>query len=160
MEKIAIIPGSFDPITLGHVDIIKRAAEIFDKVYVVSLVNAEKGGMFSPEQRFEIMQSATRGIKNVECAVCDGLTSDFMKYVGAKYIVKGIRDTTDFAYENGLAEIMRHFAEGSETVFLPATPALSYISSTYAREKIKYGCDLSDIADSETAEIIRKNYNK
>ena len=156
--KTAIIPGSFDPVTLGHVDLIRRAAAVFDKVYPVIVVNAEKSGMFYPDERLKILKSACRDIENAECRVFDGLTSDFAKEVGAKFIAKGARNSTDFNYETGLAEIMKKFDPELETVFFPADPMLAYMSSTYARECIRYGCSLSGIVDSETEKLIHKFY--
>jgi len=162
MEKKAIIPGSYDPATKGHVDLIKRAAKIFDEVHAVVMINAEKRntGMFSPEERLLILESATRDIPNVRCAVCCGLTSDYTKENGIGFIAKGVRNATDFDYEYSLAEIMKHFHEGIETVLIPAEPSLSYVSSTYVRERIRHGCDLSDVADSETAALIERLYKK
>ena len=159
--KKAIVTGSFDPCTLGHVDIIKRAARMFDRVHVVAMVNAEKnGGLFTPEERLLILKSALSGIENVECDICTGLASDYTKEKGIEFIVKGARNATDFDYEYSLAEIMRHFHEGIETVILPAEPSLSYISATYARERIRYGCDLSDIADEATEKLIKELYEQ
>ena len=160
--KKAIIPGSFDPATLGHLDLAERAARIFDEVHVVAMVNSEKAGagMFSPDERLAVLESLTRGIPNVRCAVCTGLASDYTKANGIEFIVKGARNATDFDYEHSLCEIMKHFHGGIETVILPSVPSLSYISSTYARERIRYGCDLSDIVDSETAALIKKLYTE
>lgn len=157
MKKIAIVPGSFDPATQGHVDLIRRAAAIFDEVHAVVMVNAEKNtGMFTAEERLAIIESATRDIENVRCAVCRGLASDYTKENGVSFIAKGVRNATDFDYEYSLCEIMKHFHEGIETVLIPSDPTLSYMSSTYARERIRYGCDLSDIADENTAKLIRE----
>ena len=161
MEKIALIPGSFDPVTKGHVDIVRRAAKMFDKVIVAVMANAEKQkGMFSPQERLEILRCALRDIENAECLLCTGLASDFAVEQGAFYFVKGLRNATDFDYEYSIANIMKKFDRRIETVFLPADPTLAHISSTYARERIRYGCSLDDIADSETARLIMKLYNK
>ena len=159
--KKAIVTGSFDPATLGHADLIRRAAQIFDEVHAVVMVNAEKKntGMFSPEERLRILESLTADIDNVKCAVCTGLASDYTKAEGIDFIVKGVRNATDFDYEYSLAQIMKHFHEGIETVLIPADPTLAYISSTYARERIRYGCDLSDIADKKTAALIKELYD-
>lgn len=164
--KKAIVPGSFDPVTLGHVDLIRRAADIFDEVHAVVMVNAEKrnSGLFTPEERLAILESAVGHLPNVKCALQYGLASDYTRKNGIGFIAKGIRNATDFDYEYGLSEIMKRFHEGIETVFIPADPALAYMSSTYARERIRYGCELSDIADEKTAALIaeiieRKNYN-
>ncbi len=159
MKKIAIIPGSYDPATLGHIDIIKRAADIFDEVYAAIMVNSEKKGLFTPDERLEILSCACRDITNAKPVIWTSLASDLMNETGAKYIVKGARNSTDFDYEHSLSEIMRRFALGSETVILPSRPEYFHVSSTYARELLKYGNDLSDVADDETAEIMRRLYN-
>lgn len=161
MKKV-LVPGSFDPVTLGHIDLIKRAAAVFDEVHAVVMVNGAKvqSGMFSPEERLEILNIATRDIPNVKCALCDGLASDYTKREGIEFIAKGARNATDFDYEYSLFEIMKHFHEGIETVIFPATAALSYMSATYARERIRYGCDLSDIADEKTAALIKDIYER
>lgn len=159
MKKIAIVPGSYDPATLGHIDIIKRAADIFDTVYPAIMVNSEKKGLFSPEERLEILSCACRDLPNVEPVVWTFLSSELMRETGAKFIVKGARNATDFDYENSLAEIMRHFAPGCDTVIFPSRPEFFHVSSTYARELLKYGEDLSNIADSETAEVMKRIYN-
>ncbi len=161
MDRIAIIPGSFDPVTRGHIDIVKRAAAVFDKVIVAVMANAEKpGGMFSYEERLELLKCAVRDIENAECMLCDTLASDFAASHGARFFVKGVRSATDFDYEYSLANIMKKFDRNIETLFLPADPVLSHISSTYARERIRYGCDLCDIADSKTAELMMQLYSK
>lgn len=160
-QRIAIVPGSFDPATKGHADIIRRAARIFDKVYPTVMVNAEKLGseMFTPEERLAILKSACRDLgDNIECLMCSSLASDFADSLGASYFVKGVRGATDFDYEYSMAEIMRRFDSRIETILLPASPELAHISSTYARERIKYGCELSDVTDSRTAQLIREIY--
>ncbi len=159
MKKIAIIPGSYDPATLGHIDIISRAAEIFDTVYAAIMVNSEKKGLFSPDERLEILTSACRELSNVKPIVWTSLSSELLSETGAKFIVKGARNSTDFDYEHSLAEIMRHFSPEADTIILPSRPEFFHISSTYARELLKYGNDLSDIADSETAEVMKRIYN-
>ncbi|MCI8610976.1 MAG: pantetheine-phosphate adenylyltransferase [Clostridiales bacterium] len=156
MKRIAMIPGSFDPATLGHVDIIRRAAGAFDEVYAVVMVNAEKQntGMFSPVQRRRILESACRDISNVQCLICEELAAEFADKLGVSYVVKGLRNGTDFDYEYTLAEIMHRFSPRLETVFLPARPALAHVSSTYARERLRYGADLTDVADPATAALM------
>ena len=126
MSKFAIVPGSFDPITAGHFEIIRRAAAIFDHVTVAILVNSEKAGTFSPDERLEAANAAIRelekdGITNVDARVFRGLTVDAARDAGAGYIVKGLRNTSDFDYEFGMAEITRRFDENIETVFLPSS---------------------------------------
>ena len=160
MKQIAIVPGSYDPVTKGHLDLIKRASAIFDTVYATVLVNGAKSGCFTTEERVEILRSACRDMDNVEIIPWDGLTSDLLHKVGAKFIVKGARNATDFDYEHSLTEIMRRFSPDCDTVVLPARPELFHVSSTYARELLKYDCDLSDVADEETAALMRKYYKK
>lgn len=156
MKRIAMVPGSFDPATLGHVDIIRRAANAFDEVYAVVMVNAEKKdtGMFSRPSARRILESACRDIPNVQCLICDELAAEFADKLGVSYIVKGLRNGTDFDYEYTLAEIMRRFSPRLETVFLPANPGLAHVSSTYARERLRYAADLSDVADAVTAKLM------
>ena len=161
-KRIALVPGSYDPATLGHVDIIRRAAALFETVYAVVLFNAEKrdSGLFTPEERLQILQCACRDIPNFQCCVCDGLTSDIAAELSATHYVKGVRNGTDFDYEYGLAEIMHKFSPNMETVWIPARPSLSHVSSTYARERLRFGCDLSDVADAETAQLMRELLSK
>lgn len=156
MKRIAMVPGSFDPATLGHVDIIRRAASAFDEVYAVVMVNGEKRdrGLFSPPQRRRILESACRDLPNVQCLICEELAAEFADKLGVSYVVKGLRNGTDFDYEYTLAEIMRRFSPRLETVFFPAKPDLAHVSSTYARERLRYGADLSDIADAVTGKLM------
>lgn len=134
---------------------------MFDRVYVCVLNNAEKRTMFTEAERLRIMEAAvermrSEGITNVTAEAYSGLTSDYMKERGIRYIVKGIRNATDFDYEYGMAQIMKKFLPGSETVFVPAEPEHIHISSTFVREIIKYGGDLDDAVPEGTAEVIRE----
>ncbi len=159
MKKIAIVPGSYDPATLGHIDIISRASNIFDTVYAAIMVNSEKHGLFIPEERLEILNSACRNLPNVKPIIWTSLSSELIAQTGAKFIVKGSRNATDFDYEHSLAEIMRRFSPEADTVLFPSRPEYFHISSTYARELLKYGEDLSEIADPETAAIMKEIYS-
>lgn len=140
--KVAMIPGSFDPITLGHVDVIERAARFFDRVVVAVSHNAVKTTMFSADERLDFVRLATAHIDNVECVLCEGLLSDCARANGAGTLVKGVRGTVDFDYESQLAQIMRAFDPGLDSVLVPARAEYAHISSTYARELIRYGCEL------------------
>ncbi|MBQ7836167.1 MAG: pantetheine-phosphate adenylyltransferase [Clostridia bacterium] len=159
MKKIAIIPGSYDPVTLGHVDIIRRASLIFDEIIPAIMVNSEKKGLFTSDERLTLLRCACKKIKNARPLVWESLASELMENEGASFIVKGARNATDFDYENSLAEIMRRFAPDAETIILPCRSEFSHISSTYAREILKYGKDLSDIADKDTAVLMRSIYD-
>lgn len=163
--KKAVITGTFDPITRGHTDVIRAASEMFDEVYVCVLNNAEKRTMFTEEERLRIASAAVNvlrkeGISNIVAESYLGLTSDYMRERGIKYIVKGIRNSVDFDYEYGMAQIMKKFLPGCETVFIPAVPEHIHISSTFVRELVKYGGPLEDAVPEGTAELIRELYGK
>ena len=160
--RIAMLTGSFDPVTAGHVDLIRRAARMFDRVYVAVMQNGEKdsagGGMFTYGQRLEILSAAcdslrAQGIDNVIPELCVGLSSEYAAQRGITFIVRGVRNASDFDYEYGLAGIMKRFDERLETVFLPADPALSCISSTYVRELLKYRCPIGDAMPEAAARL-------
>ncbi len=141
-EKIrtAVIPGSFDPVTVGHLDLIERTAQMFDHVYVTAFHNAEKqSGMFSGEEKLRMLQLATAHLDNVSCTLDGGLTAVFAKEHNA-VIVKGIRNGTDFDYEMGMYGINRA-VEHVDTVFLPAKQEHMHISSSFVREMIRYRHD-------------------
>lgn len=158
--KIAVVSGSFDPITAGHMDVVRIAAGIFDEVHVVIVANGEKShGMFSPADRLRIAARAVQPYKNVCAAVHSGLLSDYCASVGAKYLVRGVRNGTDFAYEYDLAAIMRRFDPELETVFLPAPPERACVSSTYVRELLKYGCPLDGAVPDGCAALVRELYD-
>lgn len=158
----AVITGSFDPVTSGHLDLIRRAADIFDEVYAVIVFNAEKkSGMFSPEDRLKLLECAISELgKNVHADMFSGLTSDYIHSVGAKFIVRGARNATDYDYELGLSLIMKRFDSEFETIILPSSPSFSAISSTYVRELLKYGCDLGDAVPESCRELMLKLYHK
>lgn len=163
--KKAIITGTFDPITRGHTDVIRTASEMFDEVYVCVLNNAEKRTMFTEEERLRIASAAVEKLRaeggaNIVAESYLGLTSDYMRKRGINYIVKGIRNSVDFDYEYGMAQIMKKFLPGCETVFIPAVPEHIHISSTFVREIVKYGGPLEDAVPEGTAELIRALYGK
>lgn len=145
-RRIGVLTGSFDPLTSGHVDLIRRSAELFDEIWIAVSVNASKSGLFAPEERLELVELAcvSLGLPNVHAALCHGLVSDFMQEKNAHFLVRGVRNAVDFDYENDLSQIMRRFDPSFETVFLPAKPEMAAISSTYVRELLRYGCSLGD----------------
>ncbi len=145
--RIAMVTGSYDPITAGHMHLITRSAALFDKTYVAICANTEKaGGAFSPLDRIALAKDAVEkaGLTNVQVILCEGLVSDAAKKYGVRYLVRGLRSATDFSYEYDLAGIMKRFDSSLETIFLPTEPTLACISATYVRDLLKYGCDLGD----------------
>ena len=153
----AVCPGSFDPITLGHLDIIRRAAGLFDAVTVCVMVNGGKGGgMFSAEERLAFARLAVEGLENVECVRWDGLLADLAEQLGAAALVKGVRGGADFDWEYQMACINRGLRKNLETVLLPAAPEYVYFSSTMAREMIRYGQDLTQYLPAAVAERLMK----
>lgn len=159
--KKAIITGTFDPVTVGHLHIVERAAEIFDAVYVCVLNNSEKRTMFTGEERLWLVCAATEGLAasdRITCECYEGLTSDYMRERGITHIVKGVRNAADFDYEYGIAQIMKKFLPGCETVLLPSAPEYIHVSSTFVRELIKYGGPLEEAVPAGTAELILRLY--
>lgn len=145
MKRRAMVTGSFDPITSGHFDLIRRAATMFDEIIVVIAANTEKkGGMFTPDERKLLAEAAVSELSNVRVVVYDGLTSDAASSLGASVIVRGTRNSTDYNYEANLSYIMKRFSPDLETIILPTSPEYAAISSTYVRDLLKYGCDPED----------------
>ncbi|MBQ0038256.1 MAG: pantetheine-phosphate adenylyltransferase [Clostridiales bacterium] len=153
--KIAIFPGSFDPITLGHLDIIRRAARCFDKLYVCVMVNCQKNPMFEPEKRLELIRKSVEGIDNVEVEAFSGLLAGYAREKGATILVKGVRNSTDYDSEYQQALINRGICPELETVFLPASAEYLHFSSTMAREMIRYGQPLEKYVPAPVAEELK-----
>lgn len=160
-KRLAIVPGSFDPITVGHFDVIRTAAEMYDEVYAAVCFNGDKKGIFTIEQRLELLSAACVDIPNVHVEICSGLMSAYMEERKIKYIVKGVRNGSDFDYEYTLSQVMRTFISGIETVILPSKSEYQHISSTYVREILKYDSPvLINAVPENTAELMKKYYNQ
>ncbi|MBE7016278.1 MAG: pantetheine-phosphate adenylyltransferase [Ruminococcaceae bacterium] len=143
--RIAVYPGSFDPITNGHLDIIKRASKIYDKLIVGVLDNSSKKPMFSAEDRKKMIDEAINGIDNVTCDVFSGLLVDFAKIKGADVIVKGLRTVSDFEYELQMALLNKALNPEFETMFMMTNTKYSYISSSMVKEVAKYDGELDGL---------------
>ena len=154
--KKAVCPGSFDPITNGHLDIIKRAAELFDEVTVLVVTNPDKKCAFSPEERCALIEKATEGIETVKVDSFSGLLADYVKQNGINAIVKGIRSSSDFEYEFQMALANRSLAPNAETVFITADPQNMYVSSSLIRQIACFGGDVSDFVPKNIVEEIEK----
>ena len=132
--RTAIFPGSFDPFTIGHYDVLESALQLFDKVIVAVGYNSSKKGFFSPETRIEIIRQAVANMPNVEVCTYSGLTIDLCHKLGVKNIIRGLRTTTDFEMESVIAQANKKMAPDVSTVFIPACQEFSFISSTVVRD--------------------------
>ena len=144
MKKTAICPGSFDPITNGHLDIIKRASTLFDKVIVLVVINPVKTAAFTPQERAEMISVATEGMPNVEVDTYNGLLVDYLRQVGATAIVKGLRAVSDFEYEFQMALTNKMLLPYAETVFLTTSAQNMYLSSSIVKQVAQFGGDISE----------------
>lgn len=142
-QRIAVFPGSFDPFTIGHLSIVSRAADLFDKIIIAIGINDKKQSTHSEQERITQIEKAVKGIENIEVISYHGLTVDVCKQYGAKYLLRGVRSFTDFEYEQNMADINRKIA-GIETVILFTLPEHASISSSVVRELDKYGYDTTD----------------
>ena len=154
--KKAVCPGSFDPITNGHVDIIRRAAELFDEVTVLVVTNPDKKCVFSPEERCELISKAVEGIEGIKVDSFSGLLADYVKKNKISAIVKGIRSSSDFEYEFQMALANRSLAPDAETVFITADPQNMYVSSSLIRQIAAFGGDVSDFVPKNIVSEIEK----
>lgn len=158
--RIAVYPGSFDPITNGHLDIIKRASRIFDKVIVGVLVNKNKRPEFSAEERISLIKTVTDELSNVEVASFDGLLVDFARQYGANVIIKGLRTVDDFEYEFQMALLNKTLDSDCETMFMMTDSKYSYISSSMVKELAGYKGDLTGLVPSKITQYIKDKYEK
>lgn len=150
MERIAVFPGSFDPITLGHFDIIERAAPLFDQIIVAIGHNAEKKYMFTLEQRKNWLEESLRNFRNVKVDVYQGLTVDYCKTKNARFILRGLRNPADFEFEKAIAHTNRAITNREiETVFLLTSSGKSYISSSIVRDVMRNGGDYTILVPPE-----------
>ncbi len=154
--KIAVYPGSFDPITLGHLNIIRRTARIFDKVYVCIMVNSQKKAMFTLEERMDFIRRSVSRFKNVEVEHSDKLLVEYAEEKNASVIIRGLRAVSDFEYEFQIAMTNSKIAPRIETMFLAAGETYAYLSSTVVKEMAKYGADLGKFVPWEIIDDIEE----
>ncbi len=154
--RIAIYPGSFDPVTLGHLNIIRRAALCFDKLVVCVMVNSTKQGMFTPQERVELLQRVTAKYSNVEVDFSDELLAGYAKRIGARVVVKGLRAVSDYESEVQMAVINRKLNPNLETMFLASSDKYTYLSSTIVKEMAKYGTDLGAFLPREIVDDVKE----
>ena len=148
-QHIAIYPGSFDPITLGHLNIITRAASIFDRLIVCVMINSKKQGMFTPEERVELIRRVVAKLPNVEADCSSTLIAEYARQKRACTLVKGLRAVSDYENELQMALINRKLNPRLETMFLPSSAKYTYVSSSMVKEMARYGAELSDFVPRE-----------
>lgn len=156
--KRAIYAGSFDPVTLGHLDIIKRSSAIFDEIIVGVLNNSSKSPLFSVEERVNMLEEATNSISNCSVQAFSGLLVDFARETDTHVIVRGLRAVTDFEYELQIAQSNRIVAEDIDTIFLTTNIQYSYLSSSMVKEYASYGTDVSDFVPENVLPQLRAKY--
>lgn len=155
----AIYPGSFDPVTLGHIDLIRRALSLFDEVYVVVAENPEKNPLFRLEERVALMKRATDRLPGVSVESFDGLTVDYARTKGAKSIIRGLRATSDFDYEFQMALTNRELSKDVDTIFLMPSETHFYLSSKLIKEISEKGGDVSTFVLPFVAEALKKKFD-
>ena len=154
--RLAIFPGSFDPLTLGHLDIIERAAALFDALEVAVGVHSAKNYLLNPDERCLIIESSVEHLDNVTVRTFDGLVAAHARSRGADALVRGLRQSGDFEYEVRMAHANGQLAEGLETVFLPASAAYAFLSGTIVRDVFRHGGDVASFVPKPVARFLEK----
>lgn len=157
-EKIAVVPGSFDPITNGHLDIIKRAADVFDTVYVAVLNNSSKKPLFTVEERMELIDQVTKQFTNIRIESSSGLLIDYAQEKNAKAIVRGLRAVSDFEYEMQITSMNRVLDENIETFFIMTKNQYSFLSSSIVKEVAKYGGNVSELVPGIVEQALKEKF--
>ncbi|WP_203362209.1 pantetheine-phosphate adenylyltransferase [Bacillus sp. REN10] len=158
MASIAVCPGSFDPITNGHLDIIQRGAKIFDKIYVVILSNSSKAPLFSVDERLELIKAVTKHLPNVEVDHFNDLLVEYAKSVNANAILRGLRAVSDFEYEMQITSMNRVLDNHLETFFMMTNSQYSFLSSSIVKEVAKYNANISDLVPKEVEIALKRKY--
>lgn len=158
MPKIAVVPGSFDPVTYGHIDIISRGAKVFEEVYVVVLNNAAKKPLFTVEERVELIKRVTSHIPNVKVEMFSGLLVEYARSVHASAIIRGLRAVSDFEYEMQITSMNRVLDEEIETFFIMTNNQYSFLSSSIVKEVAAYGADISELVPPTVEEALKEKF--
>ncbi len=160
MKRIAVCPGSFDPITNGHLDIIQRGAKVFDELHVCVLNNSSKNSLFTVEERLELISEVTKHIPNVKVDSFNGLLIDYAVQKNADAIIRGLRAVSDFEYEMQITSMNRVLNDYIETFFIMTKSQYSFLSSSIVKEVAKYNGDISDLVPPVVREALMKKYQK
>ncbi len=159
-EKIAIYPGSFDPVTKGHIDILERASKMFDRVIIAVLKNGNKKALIPVQDRVELIKKSVEEFDNVEVDFFDGLTVEYAKMRGAKFLIRGLRAVSDFEYEMQLSQANMSIAPEIGTVFLTTKPKYNFISSGIVKELSGFGQDVSKFVPNSVVEYLERQNKK
>lgn len=158
--KKTVVPGSFDPITNGHLDIITRSSKLFDEIHVSVLNNTKKSGLFSIQERIEMIEEVTKDLPNVHVDYFEGLLIDYCEKIGANTIVRGLRAVSDFEYEMQLTSMNKKLNDNIETLYMMTNTNYSFISSSIAKEVAKFGGKVDDIVPPTVAKRLYEHFNK
>ena len=158
MKKTAIYPGSFDPITKGHLDVVKRASSLVDELVIGVLENSSKPPLFTTAERVELIKEAVKGLENVKVESFDGLTVDFARMKNAKFLVRGLRAVTDFEYELQIAQTNHKMNGELDTIFFTTSVEYSYLSSSIVKEIAKYKGDVSPFVTENVKNALEKKF--
>jgi pantetheine-phosphate adenylyltransferase len=156
----AVFPGSFDPPTYGHLNVIERASRIFEALHVVIAVNPQKKYLFDAEERFSLMKDLVRDYHNVELHLCDSLIVDFTRKLGARVLVRGVRGVTDFSYEFDLSIMNKGLDPGIDTIFIPTDPRFFVIKSSAIKDLAAFDGDVSQMVPDSVAKALKRKLNE
>ncbi|WP_447361388.1 pantetheine-phosphate adenylyltransferase [Enterococcus faecalis] len=160
MRKIALFPGSFDPMTNGHLNLIERSAKLFDEVIIGVFINTSKQTLFTPEEKKYLIKEATKEMPNVRVIMQETqLTVESAKSLGANFLIRGIRNVKDYEYEKDIAKMNQHLAPEIETVFLLAEEPYAHVSSSLLKEVLRFGGDVSDYLPPNTYHALKQKKN-
>ncbi|NHM29677.1 pantetheine-phosphate adenylyltransferase [Neobacillus terrae] len=160
MASIAVCPGSFDPITYGHLDIIRRGAKVFDQLYVVVLNNSSKQPLFSVDERIDLIKEVTKDLPNVKVDEFSGLLVEYAQSVNANAIIRGLRAVSDFEYEMQITSMNRVLNESIETFFIMTNNQYSFLSSSIVKEVAKYDGNISSLVPSTVEKALHQKFKK
>lgn len=160
MTKIAVVPGSFDPVTFGHLDIISRGASVFDEIHVVVLNNSTKKSLFTLEERMALISEVTSTLPNVQVDTFSGLLVEYAKSVNAHAIIRGLRAVSDFEYEMQITSMNRVLDKSIETFFIMTNNQYSFLSSSIVKEVAKYGGDISELVPKQVEDALKLKFRK